>query len=454
MRKTLAGPLIGLAAHAFLGGADLAPEARRLAGILACTVWWWMTEAMPLPAAGLIASSFCVAFGVAPAKRAMASYGDPVIFLFIGSFWIAESMSAHGLDRRLAGHVLSWRWVNASPRRLLIGFGLLAALISMWVSNTATTAMLLPVVLGVLKDLPGSARDPRLESRLLLMLSFAASVGGLGTPVGTPPNLIGIGMLRNLAGIDISFARWCALALPITAASLIFIGFVLSRGIPKPAGWSKLEAELRERRARLGPWSRGEINTALAFYVAVALWLGAPRLPEGTSALLAAGLLFVLPLSDGGPTLTWQRAARADWGTILLFGAGMSLGGLLFDTKLAETLGVWAVGLLGLRTPLGIAALASALALLVSELASNTASANVTVPVALALSKAAGVAPQFPALAATMAASFGFLLPVSTPPNALVYGTGRVPLREMMRYGLLLDIFGLFAVLAGLSLYG
>ena len=195
MRKTLAGPLIGVATHALLGGTGLPPEARRLAGILACTVWWWMTEAMPLPVAGLIASSFCVAFGVASAKKVMAPYGDPVIFLFIGSFWIAESMSVHGLDRRLAGHLLSWRWVNASPRRLLIGLGLLAALISMWMSNTATTAMLLPVVLGVLETLPGSARDPRLESRLLLMLSFAASVGGLGTPVGTPPNLIGIGIV-------------------------------------------------------------------------------------------------------------------------------------------------------------------------------------------------------------------------------------------------------------------
>ncbi|OGR58017.1 MAG: hypothetical protein A2X36_16345 [Elusimicrobia bacterium GWA2_69_24] len=446
--------MIGCAAYALLGGAGLAPEAHRLAAVLACTVWWWMTEALPLPVAGLIASSLCVALGVAPAKKVMASYGDPVIFLFIGSFWIAESMSVHGLDRRLAGRLLSWRCVNASPRRLLIGVGLLAALISMWVSNTAATAMLLPVVLGVLETLPEPARDPRLESRLLLMLSFAASVGGLGTPVGTPPNLIGIGMLRNLAGVDISFARWCALALPITAATLVFIGAVLSHGIPRPAGWDRLETALRERRARMGPWSRGELNTALAFVVVVALWLGAPGLPEGTSALLAAGLLFVLPLSDGRPTLSWQQAARADWGTILLFGAGMSLGGLLFDTKLAETLGAWVVGALGLSSPLGIAALASALALVVSELASNTASANVTVPVALALAKAAGVAPRFPALAATMTASFGFLLPVSTPPNALVYGTGRVPLREMMRFGLLLDAFGLLAVLAGLSLYG
>ncbi len=448
------GPLLGLLAFLLLGNAPLSPEARRLSGVMACAVWWWMSEALPLPVAGLLASSFCVLLRIAPARSVMAPYADPVIFLFVGSFWIAESMSAHGLDRRLAVGLLSLEAFHASPLRLVLGLGALAAFMSLWVSNTATTAMLLPVTLGVLRELPESSRSPRLEANLLLMLAFAASVGGIGTPVGTPPNLIGIGMLERLAGVRIDFLAWCRMALPIAAASLAFLGLLLARGLGRPQGWGRLGDYLAAERSRLGPWRRGEKNTAAAFGSAALLWLFCGRLlPEGISALLAAGLLFVLPLDKERMTMTWQEAARVDWGTIFLFGSGMSLGQLLFDTKLAESLGSAVVQGLGLSGASGVAALASGMALVTSELASNTASANVTVPVALALSKAAGVAPAFPALSATMAASFGFLLPVSTPPNALVYGTGKVPLARMIRAGLALDLFGFFAVWLGLRLF-
>ncbi|MBI5881731.1 MAG: anion permease [Elusimicrobia bacterium] len=187
---------------------------------------------------------------------------------------------------------------------------------------------------------------------------------------------------------------------------------------------------------------------------AVCLWLFAgDAVPEGVSALLASSLLFLLPDEGGKPTLTWEAACRIDWGVLLLFGGGMSLGGLLFDTGLADSLGKGLVSLLGVKTAFGTAGVYGALALVTSELSSNTASANVAVPTALALSKAVGVHPVYPALAATLASSFGFLLPVSTPPNALVYGTGRVRLKDMMRLGLALDVFGFFLIWLGLSLF-
>ena len=452
MRKVAVGALLGLAVFALLGGASLSPEARRLAAVMACVVWWWMSESLPLPAAGLLASALCVVLEIGPAKKVMAPYADPIIFLFVGSFWLAESMSVHGLDKRLAVGLLSLKPINASPLRLVLGLGALAAAISLWVSNTATTAKLLPITLGILRELPEGSRSPKLEANLLLMLTFAASVGGLGTPVGTPPNLIGIGMLERLAGMHITFAGWCRMALPITGVTLVFLGFLLGRDLGHPKGWGQLREYLEREKQRLPKWSTGERNTATAFAVAVVLWLAAGEaIPEGISALLAASLLFILPVDSERATLTWKEAARVDWGTIFLFGSGMSLGQLLFDTKLAESLGTAVVGALGLSSVSAIAGLSSAMALLTSELASNTAAANVTVPVALALSQAAKVPPAFPALAATMASSFGFLLPVSTAPNALVYGTGKVPLRRMILYGFLLDLFGFFAVWLGLQ---
>lgn len=446
--KIAAGPCIGLLVAWLLGQAALSPEAMRLAGILVCTCWWWVSEALPLSIAGLLASCLCAVLSVGTPKQIMGPYGDPIIFLFMGSFWIAQAMSIHGLDRRLALRLLSVPWVNASPAGLVLGIGVLAAAISLWVSNTATTAMLLPIVLGIMQQMPGSARSEKLEQRLLLMLAFAASVGGLGTPVGTPPNLIGIGMLERLAGVKVSFTGWCRMALPIAGAALFALACMLGFGLRRPQGWEQLRATLSAERKKLEGWTQGQRNTGLAFLLAVVLWLGAGRwVQEGIAALLAASLLFMLPLNEKRMTLTWQEAVRIDWGTIILFGSGMSLGQLLFDTKLAEAIGTSVVAALHLKGAVSIAMLSAGFALITSELASNTASANVAVPVAMAVSLSAGVSPVVPALAATLCSSFGFLLPVSTPPNALVYGTGKIPLRRMMAYGVMLDAVG-FAVIS------
>ncbi len=443
----LSGAAAGLAAYALAGTAAPSPEARRLVGVMAAVVCWWVTEAMPLPVSALLGSSLCVLLGVAPARKVFAPYADPVIFLFLGSFWIAEAMSAHGLDRRIALRLLSLDALSRSPRRLLFGLGGVAAFISLWVSNTATTAMLLPVALGLLRAIPEDTRTPLYESRMLLMLSFAASVGGLGTPVGTPPNLIGMGMLERLAGVRLSFLDWMRVGLPVAVLALLWVFLLLGRGLPRPRGWIKLKDFLAREVSALGPMKAGERNTLAVLAFAVVLWLFAGEfLPEGVSAMLAASALFLLPAEDGGPTLTWEGALRADWGVLLLFGGGMSLGTLLFETGLASGLGNGAAAFLGVRTSFGAGGTASAVSILTSELSSNTASANIAVPFALALSGSVGAAPLCPALSAAMASSFGFLLPVSTPPNAIVYGTGKVPLREMMAAGVLLDLFGFLLV--------
>ncbi|MBI4677026.1 MAG: SLC13/DASS family transporter [Elusimicrobia bacterium] len=454
-RHPMIGPVLGACVWLAIGSCGLSPEARKLAAVMACVVSWWVAESMPLAVSALLASCATVVLGIAPAKKVFAAYGDPVIMLFLGSFWLAEAMSVHGLDRRIAVRLLSLPALSRSPRTLIAGLGCVAAAISAWVSNTATTAMLLPVALGMLSAIPAASRDSEFESRLLLMLAFSASVGGLATPVGTPPNLIGMGMLDRLAGVRLSFLGWMKMGIPLALASLAFAGLLLCRGVKTPAGWDGLRRYLEEVGRELGPWSRGEKNTLLALGLAVCLWLFAGEaVPEGVAALLAASLLFLLKDEADLPTLTWEAACRIDWGVLLLFGGGMSLGQLLFETGLADALGRGLTAFLGVRSSFGTAGVSGGLALVTSELSSNTASANVAVPTALALAKATAVDPAYPALAATLCASFGFLLPVSTPPNTLVYGTGKVALKDMMRFGLALDVFGFFLVWLGLGLLG
>jgi sodium-dependent dicarboxylate transporter 2/3/5 len=235
------------------------------------------------------------------------------------------------------------------------------------------------------------------------------------------------------------------MALPLAVLAWLFVAFLLSRNLAKPPGWEGIDVYLKKETSRLAALSTGEISTLFSLMLAICLWLfAAEHLPEGASAVLSASLLFVLPAGKSRRALTWEQASRIDWSVILLFGGGMSLGQLLFDTKLAEYLGSGLSSFFGVSTGFGVSGISSGLALWTSELASNTASANIAVPVALLMSKSIGVSPLYPAMSASIAASFGFLLPVSTPPNALVYGTGKVRLKDMIRFGIVLDLFGFF----------
>lgn len=471
------GLLLGPALFALvmlLPMAELRPEAHRLAAVLALTVTWWITEPVPLAATALLAPCLCVALGVAPAKPTLSAFSDPVIFLFLGSFMLAQAMIHHGLDRRIALSLLSVRWVGDSTRRILLVFGAVAALISMWLSNTATTAMMLPIGLGILGEVAalhgrqtGRAVDPRtlrLSTALMLMTAYGASVGGIGTPVGSPPNLIGIGMIAQQTGEQIRFAPWMGFALPAVVVMFLGLcGLLLWLHPPEIRRLTGLAAYLQERRATLGPWTRGQVNTCIAFGTAVVLWtlpapvtllLGADSavadrlgdlLPEAVVAILAASLLFVLPVDWRRQrfTLPWSEAVKIDWGTILLFGGGIALGGLSASTGLAAHVGESLRSATGLAGEGGIALAAIALAIVISELTSNTASATIVVPIAIALAQGAGVNPLGPAVGACLGASYGFMLPVSTPPNALVYGTGMVPILRMVKTGLAFDMLGL-----------
>ncbi|MGZ8391448.1 MAG: SLC13 family permease [Gemmatimonadales bacterium] len=446
----------------------LPPPAHRLAAVMGAVVVLWVTEALPLAVTALLGAAFCVLLQVAPAKEVFAPFADPLMFLFIGAFILSRAIFLHGLDRRVAYAVLSLPWVGARPSRILLAFGAVTALISGWVSNTATTAMMFGIGLAILAALraPGAAAtiDPRYATGLMLMTSFAASIGGLATPVGTPPNVIGLGFIRSQIGVEIPFFRWMLIGVPMVLVLFAFLYAYLNAAAPAGVRDLPAGAELiRRERARLGPWTRGQRSVAIAFGVTVMLWIlpGAValvagegsaaylsltrRLPEGVAALLGSLLLFILPGEDGA-AITWQEAVQIDWGVVLLYGGGFALGVLSFQTGLAEAMGRGLTGLLPIEGSFGMLVASVVVAVILSETTSNTASANMVVPVVISIAHAAGLDPLEPALGATMAASLGFMLPVSTPCNAIVYGSGHIPLSQMIRHGLVLDLAGIVVV--------
>lgn len=448
--------------------AGLSPAAHRLAAVLGVVVVLWVTETLPLPVTALLGAAACVILQVAPAKEVFAPFADPLMFLFIGAFILARAIFLHGLDRRLAYGVLSLPWVGARPGRILLAFGGVTTMISAWISNTATTAMMFGIGLSILAALrapgAGSTIHPRYATGLMLMTSFAASVGGLTTPVGTPPNVIGLGFIRSLVGVDISFFRWMMIGVPVVAVLFTFLYFyfnsVASAGVRElPAG-----AELiRRERKQLGRWTKAQRSVAIAFVVTVVLWIvpgivaivAGERsaayqtlnrsMPEGVAALIGALLLFVLP-GNKGRAISWQEAVQIDWGVVLLYGGGFALGVLSFQTGLAEAMGRGLTGLLPIHGSFGMLVASVLVAVILSETTSNTAAANMVVPVVISIARAAGVDPLEPALGATMAASLGFMLPVSTPCNAIVYGSGYIPLGRMIRHGLVLDVVGIVVI--------
>jgi sodium-dependent dicarboxylate transporter 2/3/5 len=474
------GPLAALAVY-LMDMPSLSPKAHTLAAILIWTVVWWICEPIPLAMSALFSSVLCVVFDVADAKTVFASYADPIIYLFLGSFMLAEAMAIHGLDKRFAYGIMSMKFVGNRTGPILFAFGFICAFLSMWISNTATTAMMLPIAMGIVYAMADITAKPngswvnplklRFGTGTMLMAAYAASAGGIATPVGTPPNLIGIAMIEKFCGVKIAFFHWMSFALPLLLFIFVLLYFLMYY-LHKPEV-ARIEGStefVTKERAKLGKWTRGQKNALLCFLVTVTLWLipgilvviygdASPTakayskvVPEGVAALIGAALLFLLPVDwkQRKFTISWEQATKIDWGTLLLFGGGITLGSLMFQTKLAEVIGASLLKISGATSVWGITFTAIFIAILVSETSSNTASANMVVPVIIALAQAAGVNPIPPAIGATLGASWGFMLPVSTPPNAIVYASGMVPITAMIRAGVFFDILGGLVLWAGL----
>lgn len=439
----------------------LDPRAHRLAAIFAAVMVAWITEALPIAVTALLIGPAMIMAGITDSETAFAPYADPLIFLFIGGFFIARAMTRHGLDRRIARTLVEFRLVRGSAIRIRMAFMMTAVVLSMWISNTATAAILIPILLGTLPEEDDSS------SGSILAIAYAASVGGMGTLIGSPPNFITVRFLQEQTGAEIDFVRWMGIGVPTSLALVLVVGFVLQ--------WLAPPTPIETTGTRIAtPWSRGEKITALCFGLAVAGWtlpgilraVGAPHaddiaraLPIGAVAIAAASPLFLVHDVDGRtPVLPWHDAVRIDWGLILLFGGGLSLGAQMFETGLAAALSHWFLDVTGISTLWGLTAALIVFTVFFTEACSNTASSNMIVPLAIAAAVELGVSPVAPALAVGLAASCAFMLPIATGPNAVAYGTGLITMPHMMRLGFVLNIVAaltLLTVLYALStLYG
>ena len=461
----LAPVLFGIVLLLPAGG--LSGEGHRLAAIMALVVTLWVTEALPLAVTALLGPILAVILQVAPVREAFAPMANPTIFLFLGSFILAQGLLVHGVNERIAYGVLSWKLIGARPTRILIAYGALAAFLSAWMSDTATAAMLVPIGMSLVTFMESEGKLSRsYGTALMLMTAYGCTRGGMATPVGTPPNLIAIGMLGDLVGERISFVEWMLVGVPITLVLmgivLVYLVWVGRTGVAEIAGADEIIAE---RKRALGPWKRGERNAVIAFGVTVFLWIGPGLLPlflgrehqftqtvlasmpESVAALTGAVLLFLLPISKTQrSTITWRQAAQIDWGTILLFGGGLAIGSLSASTGLAQAIGETVTGLLPTDDRVSLTFAAAGFTVLLTEVMSNTAATTIAVPIVISIAQVSGVDPVAPAVACGLAASVAALLPVSTPPNAIAYASGRIKITEMIQHGLVMDAIAVCVV--------
>jgi sodium-dependent dicarboxylate transporter 2/3/5 len=434
----------------------LDPSGWRVAALAVLMAVWWMTEALPVAATALLPIAALPALGVTAISTATAPYAHPLVFLFLGGFLIALAVQRWGLHRRIALGVL--RLAGSRQDRLVGAFMVACAFLSMWVSNTATTIMMLPIALSVVGAL--GSEDSPFPVALLLALAYSASIGGLGTLVGSPPNALLAGFVEQTYGLTIGFGQWMLVGIPVVVVMLVLTWVLLTRWL-LPVGHDEV-AGAREHfgalAEELGPMSRGEWLVAAVFTAAALLWVGRPLfeglLPPGTVsdtgiAMACAIALFVIPVnpSRGEFLLDWSSAEHLPWGVLLLFGGGLSLAGAIASTGLAQWLGA-ALDVLGGWPTVALVAGVGTLVIFLTELTSNTATTAAFLPVVAALATALGVPPMVLLVPAAIAASCAFMMPVATPPNAIVYGSGHLTIAQMMRAGLWLNVVGVVAVTA------
>jgi sodium-dependent dicarboxylate transporter 2/3/5 len=441
-------PLLALAAglFAFQHGADVL-----LAATLAVTVWcalWWMFEPIAAPVTALLPLALFPVMGVLDARQVAQSYGNELILLLGGGFMLSRALERSGAHRRMALAMVR-AFGGHSGRSLLYGFTAATGVISMWISNTATTLMLLPVAIAVLETYP----DRRLHAPLILAIAYAASVGGLGTPIGSPPNLVFMQVYEQTTGTRYGFVDWMRVGVPVLLVFLPLMAWWLGRGLrdtpaaslPHPGPWTA-----RERRV-VGVFGL----TALAWITRTepfggwSTLLGLPGANDASVALLAVVALCLIPDGDGRRTrlLDWETAERVPWGALVLFGGGIALATAFQSTGLSDALAQRLTGLSVLPIPLLLVGIVASVVLL-SEIASNTATAVLLMPILAATAKAVDADPALFMFPAVLAASVGFMLPVATAPNAIAYGSGFVRGSDMLREGFVLDLIGIVVLSA------
>lgn len=454
------GLLAGLAAFLLTlilpAPAGMPPQAWTVAGL---TIWmaaWWMTEAVPLTATALLPFVVLPFAGVMNANDTASAYYSPILFLILGGAFLSLAIERTGLHRRLALAILARVGTGGGSTRLLLAFMLATAVLSMGISNTSTALIMMPMALAVL-DGGGASADDRdgLSGALPMGIAFAASIGGLGTIVGSPTNAIAVGLLEKSIGLDISFAEWSLYGMPIVLLGIPLAAFIISR-VQQTARHPFDIAAARRAIACPPEWSVPERRLVPVIALAFLAWMAQPwlegllpkgSLTDGTIGVIAGISLFLIPDGTGRPMLVWSEADRAPWGVIMMFGGGLALAAGMTASGLADWLGQ---SLLPLSSvPLLVVALAVvAMVIVITEFASNVATASGIIPVVASLVVALGADPVLLAVPAAMAASWGFMLPAGTGPNAIAWATGRIRLPRMVGAGVALDIAGAVLIVA------
>jgi sodium-dependent dicarboxylate transporter 2/3/5 len=474
------GPLLGLAPLALAPPAGLAEPAWRVAGLAAWMVVWWLAEAVPIPATALLPIAAAPLFGVAPERGIAAAYAHPLIFLFLGGFILAAAMRQSGLHRRVALALLQRAGGGAAG--IVGGFMLATAVLSMWISNTATAILMYTIAVSLLEALEraagrgtapegtadaaepahtaaGAAAPPleRFGLALMLGIAYAASIGGVATLVGTPTNALLASFLDSTYGITISFRRWLALGLPFTLVMLPLTWLWLTGPAFRLAGVRLAGAaeHLTAERERLGRASAAERFVAAVFALTAAAWVmrdllvrltGWPLTDTGV-AMLAGLVLLAVPVPGGGGrrALDWAEVEKLPWGVLLLFGGGLALAELFNTSGLAAAIGGGVAGLEGAPRWALVLAVTAAVVML-TEVTSNTATAATFLPLTAAAAVGLGESPLLLAVPVALAASAAFMLPVATPPNAIVFGYPGMRVAVMAKSGLVLNVLAIATI--------
>ncbi|WP_208112732.1 SLC13 family permease [Aureibacillus halotolerans] len=454
----LLGPLLFVLTLLFFHPTDLSPEGR---AVLASTLWiatWWVTEAIPIPATSLLPILLLPLTGAMESDAVFSSYGDDIIFLFLGGFFIATAMEKWDLHKRIALSIISW--IGTSTNRIIFGFMLATGFLSMWVSNTAATMMMIPIGLAMVyqvsQTLKGEEHKTTLkkfEKAIIFGIGYSGTIGGLGTLIGTPPNIILAGTAQNLFDVEISFAGFMAFAAPLSIILILFTWFFLTRIVYKvdlkqlPGGKEVITKEL----SALGRVSFEEKIVLTVFCFAATMWVTRtflwesliPGITDGMIAVTATILLFLIPRreksGEDDRILSWKDSKEIPWGILLLFGGGLAIAAGFSESGLSDWLGNRLSVLDGMNIIIIIAA-TTLLILFLTEITSNTATATMIMPVVAALALALNIHPFALMVPGALAANCAFMLPVGTPPNAIIFGTGKITIADMVKNGFWLNI--------------
>ncbi|WP_303292478.1 DASS family sodium-coupled anion symporter [Marinobacter sp. ST-43] len=434
---------------------SMGAEAWAALGLMLLIATWWSTEAIPIPATALLPIVLVPALGLGTIGQATAPYANPIIFLFLGGFTLGLAMQRWNLHRRIA--LLTLKAMGDQPRRQIAGFMLATAFLSMWVSNTATAIMMLPIGLSVVAMMDNSNPEGvrKYATALLLAIAYSASIGGIATLIGTPPNALLAAYLSENQGISVGFAQWMVLGVPVTLVMLVLTWWWLTRrdfGIGQASDSGQM---IRDELAKLGVMSRGERLVAVVFVITATAWIFRPLLSASLMpwlsdtgiAIAAAIAMFLIPVDtrQGTFVLDWDSANKLPWGVLLLFGGGLAMAGVISSSGLAEWI-AGSLGVAGVLPTIVMMVIVASVIIFLTEVTSNTATAAAFLPLLGALAMAQDVSPLLLTVPAAIAASCAFMMPVATPPNAIVFSSGHMQISDMIKAGFALNLMGIVVV--------